>query len=250
MQFENEVHKSRVRVQKQHIEMLEMKVEHYVEQQSLFSMMRGDLDKYKNVFEKTVECETMYSPFTPVAQFKPEQLASIARRNDIVDLTKVMGETKLQYAEFEKRIKEQNLEIADLKKQLASLETERNRDNTQRERQMQELQEFQRNAKFAEKSLRDEFEKADKARAELKALLDKETAENKLLRDSLNDEKDKLTQAKSGEEKMRARITELMAVQVQKLQEQDVNKFIENPLQPIVSQLEQDNKKLREDLAQ
>jgi predicted nucleic acid-binding Zn-ribbon protein len=204
-----------------------MKVEHYVEQQSLFAMMRGDLDKYKNVYEKTVECETMYSPFTPVAQFKPEQLASIARRNDIVDLTKVMGETKLQYAEFEKRIKEQNLEIADLKKQLAILETERNRDNTQRERQMQELQEFQRNAKFAEKSLRDEFEKADKARAELKVLLDKEIADTKLLRDSLNEE--------TGEDKLRARITELMAVQVQKLQEQDVNKFVENPLQTIVT---------------
>lgn len=63
----------------------------------------------------------------------------MARRNDIVDLTKVMGETKLQYAEFEKKIKEQNAEITDLKKQLQSLETERNRDNVQRERQMQEL---------------------------------------------------------------------------------------------------------------
>ncbi len=66
MQFENEVHKTRVRNQKQHIEMLELKVEHYVEQQSLFSMMRGDLDKYKNVYDKTVACETMYSPFTPI----------------------------------------------------------------------------------------------------------------------------------------------------------------------------------------
>lgn len=66
----------------------------------------------------------------------------MARRNDIIDLTKVMGETKFQYAEFEKKIKDQNTEIQDLKKQLQSLETERNRDNVQRERQMQELQEF------------------------------------------------------------------------------------------------------------
>lgn len=32
MQFENEVHKSRVKLQQEHIAILERKVEHYVEQ--------------------------------------------------------------------------------------------------------------------------------------------------------------------------------------------------------------------------
>lgn len=65
MQFENEVHKSRVKLQQEHIAILERKVEHYVEQQSLFSMMRGDLEKYKDVYNQSVQFETMYSPFTP-----------------------------------------------------------------------------------------------------------------------------------------------------------------------------------------
>lgn len=65
MQFENEIHKSRVKQMASHIEILERKVEHYVEQQSLFMMMNGDLEKYKSVFEMSVQAETMYSPFTP-----------------------------------------------------------------------------------------------------------------------------------------------------------------------------------------
>jgi len=48
-----------------HIEILERKVEYYVEQQSMFMMMNGDLEKYKKVFDMSVEAETMYSPFTP-----------------------------------------------------------------------------------------------------------------------------------------------------------------------------------------
>jgi hypothetical protein len=39
MQFENEVHKYRVKQMQSHIEILERKVEYYVEQQSMFMMM-------------------------------------------------------------------------------------------------------------------------------------------------------------------------------------------------------------------
>lgn len=52
-------------MQQNHIELLERKVEHYVEQQSLFAMMRGDLEKYKKCYEKSVKDATPYSPFTP-----------------------------------------------------------------------------------------------------------------------------------------------------------------------------------------
>lgn len=45
--FENEVHKCRLKQQTQHIELLESKVEHYVEQQGLLALMREDLAKYK-----------------------------------------------------------------------------------------------------------------------------------------------------------------------------------------------------------
>lgn len=47
MQFENEVHKSRVKQLNQHIEILERKCEAYQEQQSMVQLMKGDLDKFK-----------------------------------------------------------------------------------------------------------------------------------------------------------------------------------------------------------
>jgi len=49
---------------------LERKIEHYIEQQALFKLMRHDLDKYKKVYEMSKELETIYSPFTPLNQFK------------------------------------------------------------------------------------------------------------------------------------------------------------------------------------
>lgn len=65
MQFECEVHKSRVKQLQEHIDILERKVEYYIEQQSLFSLMKGDLEKYKTVYDQSVHFETLYSPFTP-----------------------------------------------------------------------------------------------------------------------------------------------------------------------------------------
>lgn len=64
-------------------------------------MMRGDLEKYKNVYEQAVKYETMYSPFTPNNQFEQEATTPLAKRNDILDLTKVMSDTQQQYAKLE-----------------------------------------------------------------------------------------------------------------------------------------------------
>jgi hypothetical protein len=36
-----------------------------MEQQSLFKLMKFDLEKYKKVYEMSREYETIYSPFTP-----------------------------------------------------------------------------------------------------------------------------------------------------------------------------------------
>lgn len=57
-------------------------------------MMRGDLEKYKSAYMKSVKEETFYSPFTPSKQFKSDSLVQIGKRNDIVDLNDVMGESK------------------------------------------------------------------------------------------------------------------------------------------------------------
>ena len=78
MQFENEVHKSRVKQQAAHIELLERKVTYYMEQQSLFSLMRSDIEKYKSAYQKSVKEGTLYSPFTATKQFKQEQQAIVA----------------------------------------------------------------------------------------------------------------------------------------------------------------------------
>lgn len=173
MQFENEVHKSRVKQQASHIEILERKVEHYVEQQSLFTLMKGDLENYKKMYDQSVKYETMYSPFTPQNQFTPEQLIPFEKRNDIIDLTKIMKETKQQYVQLEKTIKDQTSTITELNKQIENLESNAEGKNTQNDRLMAEMQEFQRNAKFAEKSLRAESEKSESARVETQSKLDK-----------------------------------------------------------------------------
>jgi septal ring factor EnvC (AmiA/AmiB activator) len=66
----------------------------------------------------------------------------MSKRNDIIDLGKVMGETKQQFSELEKTIKAQKLEIEELKKVILEKEAVNNRDNAQRERIKNEMQEF------------------------------------------------------------------------------------------------------------
>ena len=58
----------------------------------MFQLMRNDLEKYKKVYDYSKESETMYSPFTPTNQFSKERLSQLPKKNDIIDLTKLMAD--------------------------------------------------------------------------------------------------------------------------------------------------------------
>lgn len=137
MQFECEVHKNRVKVQQDHIEVLERKIEHYIEQQALFKLMKHDLDKYKKVYEMTKELQTIYSPFTPLNQFKEQELISLPRRNDIVDLTEIMKETSQGFEKLQQEIKVYQDENTKLKALITKLEAQ----TEQQERNLDKLRE-------------------------------------------------------------------------------------------------------------
>lgn len=49
LQYEIEIHKNRNKELQEHCDTLERKIEHYVEQQSLFKLIRDDLENYKRV---------------------------------------------------------------------------------------------------------------------------------------------------------------------------------------------------------
>ena len=66
IQYKVEVHKNRNKELQEHCDTLERKIEHYVEQQSLFKLMREEFDNYKRVAHMTKELVTYYSPFTPL----------------------------------------------------------------------------------------------------------------------------------------------------------------------------------------
>lgn len=72
--------------------MLENKVENYIEQQSLFKLMKFDLEKYKKAFQISKEYETMFSPFTNANLYSKEVLMTLQKKNDIIDLSKVIDE--------------------------------------------------------------------------------------------------------------------------------------------------------------
>ena len=77
------------------------------EQQSMFNYLRNDLRKYKEVFQKAMEHETMYSPLTPTHQFSAQQLNALPKTNDgIVDLSSVMDEYREPFKVYEKKIAE------------------------------------------------------------------------------------------------------------------------------------------------
>lgn len=65
MQFEVEIHKHRIKELTEINEQHENNIAHYMEQQSMFKLMKFDLEKYKKVYEMSKEFETIYSPFTP-----------------------------------------------------------------------------------------------------------------------------------------------------------------------------------------
>ena len=66
MQYEVEVHKSKVKVLETHVAELEKNLSVYKEQQSLYKLMLGDFENYKAVYHVSKQIATYYSPFTPV----------------------------------------------------------------------------------------------------------------------------------------------------------------------------------------
>jgi len=70
--FEIQIYKQRNKELQEHIDVLESKIEHYVEQQSLYKLMRDDLENYRKVADMSKELATYYSPFTPLQQYRKE----------------------------------------------------------------------------------------------------------------------------------------------------------------------------------
>ncbi len=100
------------------------------------ALMREDLAKYKVAYNKAVKDATMFSLFTPTTQFVPDQLVSQGKRNEIVDLSGVMGETKLQFTQMEQTIKSLKEEVAKLNKKLIEAETNSNVGDAQMQRKV------------------------------------------------------------------------------------------------------------------
>ena len=79
----------------------------------MFNFLRNDLRKYKEVFEKAMEWETMYSPLTPTHKFSDKELQSLPKTTEgIVDLKSVMDVYR------EPLLKKYEEEIAGLNKTL------------------------------------------------------------------------------------------------------------------------------------
>lgn len=82
----------------------------------------------------------MFSLFTPTTQFVPDKLVSQAKRNEIVDLSGVMAETKLQFEQMEETIKKLKQEVTSLNKKLVEAETNTNVGDAQAQRKIQDLE--------------------------------------------------------------------------------------------------------------
>ena len=83
-------------------------MENFVDQQSMFNYLRNDLRKYKEVFNKAIEHETMYSPLTPTHKYSEEDLKQlpVLNRSDIVNLKEIMDEYYSPLVnKYEERIK-------------------------------------------------------------------------------------------------------------------------------------------------
>ena len=73
----------------------------------MFNYLRNDLRKYKEVFQKSIDHETMYSPLTPTHQYSTAELNALPKTNEgIVDLSSVMEEYKEPFKAYEKQIEQ------------------------------------------------------------------------------------------------------------------------------------------------
>lgn len=84
----------------------------------MFSFLRNDLRKYKQVYQKSIEQETIYSPLTPTHQYSKSQLEALPKTaTGIVDLSSVMDEYKEPFKAYEKHINDLKTDIHSLKQE-------------------------------------------------------------------------------------------------------------------------------------
>lgn len=112
MQYEVEVHKSKVKQLQNHAEELEKNISVYKEQQSLYKLMLGDFENYKNVYTVAKNVSTYYSPFTPVNQMTLQERQGVMtmkgdNSNSIVDLEEQMKKSNSNFAALNNKLKEQ-----------------------------------------------------------------------------------------------------------------------------------------------
>lgn len=119
--------------------------------------MKHDLDKYKKVYEMTKELQTIYSPFTPLNQYKEQELISLPRRNDIVDLTEIMKETSQGFEKLQQEIKVYQDENTKLKALITKLEAQTEQQERNLDKLRDERAEYLKSSGQAEKSLRQEL---------------------------------------------------------------------------------------------
>ena len=62
------------------------------------------------MFDISKEFETMYSPFTPTHHFSLQQLKEVKRKHDIVDLKKIMEDSKDELEKCMKLLEEKDEE--------------------------------------------------------------------------------------------------------------------------------------------
>lgn len=107
------------------------------EQQSMFNYLRNDLRKYKEVFQKSIDHETMYSPLTPTHQYSTQELNALPKTNEgIVDLSSVMEEYKEPFKAYENQIQE-------LKRELTFVKSEEQKSTNLKEEMEQKLSKLQ-----------------------------------------------------------------------------------------------------------
>ena len=69
--------------------------------------MRDDLENYKKIAQMSKDFATMYSPFTPLQQYKREYLMKLPSiKSEIIDLKGAMQETSEAIDKLNKRISE------------------------------------------------------------------------------------------------------------------------------------------------
>jgi chromosome segregation ATPase len=172
LQYEIEIHKNRSKELQEQCDNLERKIELYAEQQSLFKLMRDDLDNYKKVAQLSKDLATYYSPFTPLHQYKREVLIKLPQiKSEIIDLKEAMKETSDNIDGLKKQIKEleaQKKELTDKNEVNVKKNLELNSRIGEMEQQMTEI---------AKKS----FDEIPKLREKLeRATDDKQQLEKKL----------------------------------------------------------------------